>query len=140
MWSSPDWLCLSEDLLTDVPLRVLSPQHLKKGTKHEQVCKSIARHLALSTSPGMGTEIPLPDTVRASKARCLQMHHGVLPAAGMRGSELNVQADHVHLLAKIPPRRSVSDLMGTLKGRKYCVDTVAKSHSTARRKHADKRA
>jgi putative transposase len=31
--------------------------------------------------------------------------------------ELNVQADHVQLLVKIPPRRSVSDLMGTLKGR-----------------------
>jgi putative transposase len=31
--------------------------------------------------------------------------------------ELNVQADHVHLLAKVPPRISVSSLMGTLKGR-----------------------
>lgn len=30
--------------------------------------------------------------------------------------ELNVQVDHVHLLVKIPPRQSVSDLMGTLKG------------------------
>ena len=31
--------------------------------------------------------------------------------------ELNVQADHVHLLVKIPPRLSVSSLMGILKGR-----------------------
>jgi hypothetical protein len=31
--------------------------------------------------------------------------------------ELNVQIDHIHLLVKIPPRRSISELMGVLKGR-----------------------
>ena len=31
--------------------------------------------------------------------------------------ELNVQADHVHLLIKVPPKQSISDLMGVLKGR-----------------------
>ena len=31
--------------------------------------------------------------------------------------ELNVQIDHVHLLVKIPPKLSVSDVMGHLKGR-----------------------
>lgn len=31
--------------------------------------------------------------------------------------ELNVQADHVHLLVKVPPKLSVSGLMGILKGR-----------------------
>ena len=31
--------------------------------------------------------------------------------------ELNVQEDHVHLLVLIPPKISVSDLVGTLKGR-----------------------
>ena len=31
--------------------------------------------------------------------------------------ELNVQADHVHLLIKVPPKQSISDLMGALKGR-----------------------
>ena len=31
--------------------------------------------------------------------------------------ELNIQADHVHLLIKVPPKQSISDLMGTLKGR-----------------------
>lgn len=64
--------------------------------------------------------------------------------------ELNVQADHVHLLVKVPPKLAISGLMGTLKGRTairlfnvfpnlrkrpywgnhfwdkgYCVDTVA---------------
>jgi len=31
--------------------------------------------------------------------------------------ELNVQPDHVHLLLFVPPKVSISDLMGTLKGR-----------------------
>ena len=31
--------------------------------------------------------------------------------------ELNVQPDHVHLLVKVPPKLSISELMGVLKGR-----------------------
>jgi len=31
--------------------------------------------------------------------------------------ELNVQPDHVHLLVKVPPKISISKLMGTVKGR-----------------------
>ena len=31
--------------------------------------------------------------------------------------ELNVQEDHVHLIVMMPPKVSVSDLIGTLKGR-----------------------
>ncbi|WP_412034567.1 IS200/IS605 family transposase, partial [Vibrio cholerae] len=31
--------------------------------------------------------------------------------------ELNVQPDHVHLVAIIPPKVSISTLMGVLKGR-----------------------
>jgi len=31
--------------------------------------------------------------------------------------ELNVQIDHVHLLVMIPPKVSVSNFMGTVKGR-----------------------
>ena len=31
--------------------------------------------------------------------------------------ELNVQEDHVHLLVSVPPKISVSKLMGTLKGK-----------------------
>jgi putative transposase len=31
--------------------------------------------------------------------------------------ELNVQPDHVHLLLKVPPKVSISKLMGTLKGK-----------------------
>ena len=31
--------------------------------------------------------------------------------------ELNVRVDHVHLLAMVPPKKSISDYVGTIKGR-----------------------
>ena len=31
--------------------------------------------------------------------------------------EMNIQIDHVHLLAKFPPKQSISTVMGTLKGK-----------------------
>jgi putative transposase len=31
--------------------------------------------------------------------------------------ELNVQPDHVHLLVKVPPKISISDLIGKVKGK-----------------------
>ena len=31
--------------------------------------------------------------------------------------ELNIQSDHVHILIKVPPKVSVSKLIGTLKGK-----------------------
>ena len=36
---------------------------------------------------------------------------------GCRIVELNIQEDHVHLLVKVPPKISISVLMGTLKGK-----------------------
>ena len=36
--------------------------------------------------------------------------------AGCEVVELNVQKDHVHLIAMIPPKVSISDLMGRVKG------------------------
>jgi putative transposase len=36
---------------------------------------------------------------------------------GCEISELKVQADHVHLLVMVPPKVSISDYLGTIKGR-----------------------
>lgn len=73
-------------------------------------------------------------------------------------SELNVQKDHVHLIVMIPPKLSVSDYMGIIKGRTairvfnkfrtlkkkpywgnkfwsrgYCVDTIGLDEEKIRR-------
>lgn len=45
---------------------------------------------------------------------CIQAFSGRL---GCQIVELNVQLDHVHLLIKVPPKQSISELMGALKGR-----------------------
>jgi len=72
--------------------------------------------------------------------------------------ELNVQIDHVHLMVNIPPKVSVSDFMGRVKGRSairvlrrfrklrtntywgnrfwakgYCVDTIGLDEETIRK-------
>ena len=36
---------------------------------------------------------------------------------GCKVVELNIQLDHVHLLVRVPPKVSISSLMGTLKGK-----------------------
>ena len=36
---------------------------------------------------------------------------------GVKVMELNVQIDHVHLVVKVPPKLSISRLIGCLKGR-----------------------
>ena len=46
--------------------------------------------------------------------KCIMVFYQQL---GCEVTELNVQSDHVHLLVKVPPRHSISELMGTLKGR-----------------------
>lgn len=45
---------------------------------------------------------------------CIQVFSGY---KGCEILELNVQKDHVHLIIMIPPKVSVSAVMGTLKGR-----------------------
>ena len=47
------------------------------------------------------------------------VHNGIQAICGFAGCdviELNVQRDHVHLLVMVPPKVSISDLMGRVKG------------------------
>lgn len=46
--------------------------------------------------------------------RCIQVYCEQL---GCKVVELNVQIDHVHLVVKVPPKLSISKLMGALKGK-----------------------
>ena len=49
------------------------------------------------------------ELIRCNRLFCEQKHCEV--------QELNVQADHVHMILLIPPKESISDMMGILKGR-----------------------
>ena len=46
---------------------------------------------------------------RCLRAFCEQQHAEIV--------ELNIQVDHVHLLVMVPPKLSISEFVGTLKGR-----------------------
>ena len=56
----------------------------------------------------------LKGPVKAEVDRCLRQFCDRLKIEVI---ELNVQEDHVHLLASIPPKLVISDVMGHLKGR-----------------------
>jgi len=43
--------------------------------------------------------------------------HAHVERSGCETVELNVQPDHVHLLVKVPPKVSISTLMGKVKGK-----------------------
>jgi putative transposase len=45
---------------------------------------------------------------------CIQVFSGQL---GCEVVELNIQQDHIHLISNVPPKVSISKLMGTVKGR-----------------------
>lgn len=56
----------------------------------------------------------LEGTVKEEVSNCIQVFVGRL---GCGVDELNVQKDHVHLIVKVVPKVSISQLMGTVKGR-----------------------
>ena len=47
-------------------------------------------------------------------SNCIHVYSGRI---GCQVIELNVQPDHVHLLVKVPPKVSISQLMGVVKGK-----------------------
>ena len=47
-------------------------------------------------------------------SNCINVFAGQL---GCQIVELNVLKDHIHLIANVPPKVSISDFMGTIKGR-----------------------
>ena len=56
----------------------------------------------------------LKGAIRTEVENCIRALSDRLGAAVV---ELNVQEDHIHLLVMIPPKVSISDFMGTVKGR-----------------------
>ena len=56
----------------------------------------------------------LKNNVGKEVYRCIQVYCAQLDCQVM---ELNVQIDHVHLVVKVPPKHSISKLMGALKGK-----------------------
>lgn len=56
----------------------------------------------------------LEGALKREVERCIKMYAEQKQCAI---KELNVQVDHVHILIMIPPKHSISDVVGTIKGR-----------------------
>ncbi len=66
----------------------------------------------------LGAKVPVPNL----DGRCVAQEVELCIRAfserlGAEVLELNIQFDHVHLLAIVPPKVSISEFVGTLKGR-----------------------
>ena len=73
--------------------------------------------MVLPVSHSFCPKVSVSNTKRGLRQVCLQE-----PLRSHRKSwcevvELNVQPDHVHLLVKVPPKVSISTLMGRIKGK-----------------------
>ncbi len=65
----------------------------------------------------MDPEISLSRFAGSSTTGGLQLSSGFLGQNGCEAVELNVQSDHIHLVVYVPPKMSISKLMGIIKGR-----------------------
>ena len=73
--------------------------------------------MALPISHCLDTEIPLPNTSGDIAQDVNDCVRDFSERLGCEVTEMNVQEDHVHLLAMVPPKISISDYLGTIKGR-----------------------
>ena len=65
----------------------------------------------------MDTEVSLSGIVWRSKSLVEKDIRMLCEWKGVEIIELNVGVDHIHVVSSIPPKVSVSELMGTLKGK-----------------------
>ena len=73
--------------------------------------------MALSLSCGLDPEVPLQDIARWGETGSWKLYKSLFRAEKVRNVELNIQVDHVHIIVSIPPKLSVSDYVGIVKGR-----------------------
>lgn len=112
-------LCISEK---SVELKLENSQYKTELTSEKDFAAEFMKKFTLSVTMEKQiffTAVPyifeivifalLFELIRSIRLFCEQKHCEV--------QELNVQADHVHMILLIPPKESISDMMGILKGR-----------------------
>jgi putative transposase len=73
--------------------------------------------MGLQVSPGLGTKVSAQGSLRAIAQVSGEMLHDL---AGQKESTIlegHLQADHVHMLVSIPPKYSVAQVIGFIKGK-----------------------
>ena len=93
------------------------PTTYDQGVTNEPISKINTNNLALPISYCMGTKISVPGIngeIASEVENCIRAFSEQKECEII---ELNVQIDHVHLLVMVPPKISISDYVGMIKGR-----------------------
>ena len=88
-----------------------------QGATNEPISKAITNDMALPISYRLGSKVPIQETEWAVAAEVRNCIRAFSHRKGCKVIELNVQIAKVHLLVMVPPKVSISDYVGMLKGR-----------------------
>jgi len=88
-----------------------------RSHKDEPIQKVIPDDMALPIPYCMGSKVQIQCFARRDSPRGREPYPAFSQQMKCEIVELNVRIDHVHLLIMIPPKVSISDYMGMLKGR-----------------------
>ena len=98
-------------------LQLSYPHNIKKGATSEQISKVITCVMAFQYhivwTPKYRFRV-LKDQVSREVNNCINIFSGKL---GCEIVDLSIQSDHIHLIINVPPKVSISQLLGTVKGR-----------------------
>ena len=73
--------------------------------------------MELQVSHSFCTKIPQTDHIWTDKSGCREYHTKTIEYKGVEIIEAEACPDHIHMLVSIPPKYSVSQFMGYLKGK-----------------------
>ena len=90
---------------------------VQKGDRHARVAEPIPRPMVLQISRGVGAEVSETRDLRRDATWGWENRSGVVSAARRGVVEGHALSDHVHVLLGIPPKLSVANTVGFLKGK-----------------------
>ncbi len=90
---------------------------VQKGDRHARVAEPIPRSMVLQVSRSVGAEVPETGDLWDVATWIGRILRQLCERHGVELLEGHALADHVHLLLSIPPKYSVANTIGRLKGK-----------------------
>ena len=110
-----NWLCLETALCYSInwviPITSIKEQQMSRFQKLSHVLWHCQYHIVWT--PKYRFRV-LKDQVSREVNNCINIFSGKL---GCEIVDLSIQSDHIHLIINVPPKVSISQLLGTVKGR-----------------------
>ena len=90
----------------------------RKGSPHDELSQSKSLEVGMSVSRGLHPEVSEEGDLRVRCAGISEGYCGSWPGSGeSEVEEGHLLADHVHMLVSIPPKYSVAQVIGYMKGK-----------------------